>query len=381
MRCHYFRDTRVRREVDALLDLEFEVEVFCLRDAGESSREQRGALLIRRLPLRHRAGAGAARLLAEYASFFVLAMILISWRAARRPFELVQVNSVPDALVFVTVLARARGARVLLDLQEPMPEFFATKFEVTMSHPAVRLVAGLEQAAIRFAAHVITPTEPMRREFVRRGADPHKISVVMDGADEQVFVPSSAHGEAYSRFVIVSHGTIEPQYGLDTLIRAAAQLRDELPDFEVRIIGDGSQREELRALAASLGLERWVHFSDGFVPEDELIRLLSSASLGVVAMKRDRFRDLTIAGKMFDFVALGIPMVVSRTRSVEEIFGSDCYEGFVPDQPEDLARAIRRLHDDRLRAKALTENAHERVRPIAWPVQRRRYQEIARGDR
>jgi hypothetical protein len=63
-----------------------------------------------------------------------------------------------------------------------------------------------------------------------------------------------------------------------------------------------------------------VYFSDGFVPIDELRHAISSADVGVVAMRRDAFRDVTLAGKMFDFIAMGKPVLSSRTRSVEQTF-------------------------------------------------------------
>jgi glycosyltransferase involved in cell wall biosynthesis len=380
VRCHYFRDTRVRREVDALLAVGFAVEVVCLRDRGESGRERRGSLLITRLPLRHRSGAGAPRLLGEYLVFFLLASVILTVRALRRRFDVVQVNSVPDALVFAAAPAKLLGARVVLDLQEPMPEFFATKFDVAMSHPLVRLVAMIEQASIRAADQVITPTGSMRRAFASRGADAEKIVVVMDGADETVFCPSprsSAPARALPRrYVLISHGTIEPHYGLDTAIRATALLVADIPEVELQIIGDGSQVEDLQNLARRLGVAAHVRFSHGFVPEGDLVEALRAADVGVVAMRRDRFRDLTLAGKMLDFVAIGLPMVVSRTRSVEETLGPDCYEGFESGNADDLAAAVTRIHDDPARAGGLAAAAREQVRPIAWSVQRRRYQEL-----
>lgn len=168
IRCHYYRDTRVQREVDALVGSGFDVEVICLRAEGEPRRERREGVTIHRLPLEHSVGAGAARLLAEYVAFFILAALVVSARHLRRRFEIVQVNSVPDVLVFVALVPRLTGARVLLDLQEPMPEFLATRFGVGTSNPGVRLVAALEQLSIRFAHAAITVTEPMRRAFVAR---------------------------------------------------------------------------------------------------------------------------------------------------------------------------------------------------------------------
>jgi hypothetical protein len=155
----------------------------CLREPGEPRREERAGLVVRRLPLRHRAGAGLPRLLAEYGAFFAMAAALVTVRHLRRRFDVVQVNSVPDALVFCALGPRLLGARILLDLQEPMPEFFATRFGAGLRHPAVRVIAALEQASIRFAHAAVTVTEQVREAFVRRGAPADKVTVVMDGAD------------------------------------------------------------------------------------------------------------------------------------------------------------------------------------------------------
>ena len=378
IRCHYFRDTRLQREVGALLDRGHSVHVLCLCDKGEPLREHRGRLTITRMPMRHSAGAGAARRLAEYLTFFVVVGLGVGALHLRRRFDLVQVNSLPDALVFVALLPRLTGARVLLDLQEPMPEFFATKSGVGERHPVVRLIAALEQASIRFADAALTATEQMRQAFVARGASPEKITVVMDGSDEEVFDPTRfprrVRGD--DRFVLVSHGTIEPQYGLDTAIRAVAKLAEVIPSLELRIVGDGSQRAELQTLACRLGMSDRVVFSSGFVPIDELVATLAASDVGVVAMKRDRFRDLTLAGKMFDYITMGIPMVVSTTRSVQETFPAGCFESFVSDDPSDLARAIERLYHDPKLAESYATRAKDVARPYSWPVQRSRYWEV-----
>ena len=379
VRCHYFRDSRVQREVAALVEAGHNVVVVCERDVHEPRLERRGALTIHRLPLRHVAGAGASRLFAEYAAFFVLAAGLVTLSHLRRRFDVVQVNSVPDALVFIATVPRLTGARVLLDLQEPLPEFFMTKFGVGTRNPLVRVVAAAEQSSIRFADVAITVTDAMRRRFLERGARPDRVNVVMDGADESVFDRERRSAEYMpraDRFVLISHGTIEPQYGLDTVIEAVALLAQEWPGLELQIYGDGSQRAELQLLARVKGVADRVRLSDGFVPLEELVSALASADVGVVAMRRDPFRDLTLAGKMFDFVAMGIPMVVAATRSVEETFGEGCFEPFRSGDAHDLARAIRRLHDEPERGRKYVARATDVVDGIAWRVQRRRYQAL-----
>ena len=377
LRCHYYRDTRLQREVAALLARGHEVEVICLRNNSEPFREHNDRLTISRIPLRHPAGAGVIRRLAEYTAFFMAACVGVTLLHLRRRFDLVQINTVPDVLVFAALLPRLTGARVLLDVQEPFPEFLATKTGVGERHPAVRVTAALEQASIRFADAALTVTEPMRQAFITRGASPDKITVVMDGSDENVFDPARVVRQPNGdKFVVVSHGTIEPQYGLDTAIRAVAQLAPEIPSIELRIIGDGSQRSELQSLARRLGVSDHIDFSPGFVSSDELVASLATSDVGLVALKRDRFRDLTLAGKMFDYIAMCIPIVVSTTRSVEETFPPGCFESFTSDDPSDLANAIERVYRDPKLALSHAARAKDAAQPYSWAVQRQRYWEV-----
>jgi glycosyltransferase involved in cell wall biosynthesis len=367
---------RAAREVAALAAAGHEVQFICLGEAGRPLRERRGGITIWRLRVVGGRG-GPAQYLLRYGSFFLQAALLVTVLHARHRFRLVQVNTLPDALVFAAFVPRILGARVLLDLQECMPEFFATRFGTGMGHPAVRAIAAVEQLSIRFADHVITPTRQMKEVFVSRGASPTAISVIMDGVDEEVFqAPASARPDP-AWFTLVSHGTIEERYGLDTAIAAVAQLRPDLPQLRLRIVGDGSDVGRLRRLADDLGVDDVVHFSNGFVPLQELVEAIATSDVGVVALKRDRFRDLALAGKMFDFIAMGIPMVVARTRSVDETFPSGCFETFESDDAQGLAAAVRRLQADPGYRARLAAQARAAAEPLRWVHERGRYLEVA----
>ena len=107
----------------------------------------------------------------------LIGALLITILHLRRRFDLVQVNTMPDALVFAAVVPKLLGARVVLDLHECMPEFYAVKFAAGMRHPVVRLLAWFEQSAIRFSDVAITCTDQMRDAFCSRGAAKEKIEV------------------------------------------------------------------------------------------------------------------------------------------------------------------------------------------------------------
>jgi glycosyltransferase involved in cell wall biosynthesis len=372
----YFEiDPRVQREVNALLHAGHEVDVIALRGRDKPRIERDGALTVRRLRL-PRSRAGALAYMAEYAAFFVAAFVLLAVLHARRRYDLVQVHSLPDALVFAALVPKLTGARVLLDLHECMPEFFATKFGVGMTHPAVRMVAAAEQASIRFADVAITCTAQMREAFVARGADAGRIGLVHNTAEEEVFDPQRypPRERRDGTFTLICHGSVEERYGLDTGIEAVALLADEIPELRLEVYGTGSELPRLRELAARLEVRDRVDFAGRFVPIEELLQAISQADAGVVAMKRDVFRDLVHCNKMYDLVAMRRPVITSRTRSVQAYFGDDCFQYFAAGDPEDLARAIRELYADPDLAGRLVEAAAEAVEPYRWPRQRERYQ-------
>lgn len=369
-------DIRVRREVEALLGAGHEVDVVCLRAPGEPSFVQEGRLTIRRLPMKHTRG-GIAGYLTRYAAFLAAASATVAVLHLKRRYDVVQVHSLPDTLVLAGAIPRLLGARVVLDLHEVMPEFVASKFRLPMSDAKVRLVARAEQFSIRMADEALTCTDQMKEAFIQRGAPADKITVILNSADEAVFdVEAYPPSPRPGRFTLLCHGSIEERYGLDLVIEAVALLRDEIPDLHFEIYGQGEYRSRLEQMVRELRLEDRVHISRGFIPMPDLLRAISRADVGVVAMKQDVFRDLTHCNKMFEFLALQIPVITSRTRSVDAYFSDSALRYFRPGDVEDLAQAIRELHADAGRRQELVEQGTKAVEPYRWPEQRRIYLDV-----
>jgi len=352
-----------------------------MRGPGEPKATRDGNLTIRRLPLSHRRD-GIGRYLFEYIAFLLIAGLMLTALHVRRRYDVVQVNTPPDSLVFAAIFPRMTGTPVVLHLAEAMPEFFASKFKTSLAHPGVRVFAFLERLSVAFASQAITCTAQMRDAFARRGSNPERIEVVLNAADERVFDATRYPTEAREDddFVLICHGTMEERYGLDTAIEAVALLRDEIPGLRLRLFGGGTYRPTLERLAGDLQVADRVEFSQGWVPLDDLVRAIAQADAGVVAMKRDPFRDVTHCNKMFDFVSMRKPALVSRTTAVSAYFGDDCFEMFEAGDAEDLARAIRRIHADPARRSDLVRAASSRNEPYRWPRQREHYLGIVRGQ-
>src|SRR5262249_22422525 len=103
---------------------------------------------------------------------------------------------------------------------------------------------------------------------------------------------------------------------------------------------------------------------------------IARADAGIVAMKRDPFRDVTLAGKMFDFIAMGKPVLSSRTRSVEQTFDPSSVELFESGDAEDLARALRSVYREPARRARMAQRAAEVAEGYQWSRQREIYSSV-----
>src|SRR5438093_7540650 len=134
---YYLRDTRPRRLATALADAGWEVDVVCAREAGERPFETVHGVRIYRLPARRRRGS-RWRYMFEYVTFALMALVAVTALWSRRRHRTVHVIGIPNFIVFSAIAPKRAGARVLLDMRDPLPEFFRAKYGLSEHHPLVR---------------------------------------------------------------------------------------------------------------------------------------------------------------------------------------------------------------------------------------------------
>src|SRR5712692_1957400 len=160
-------DVRVSRQATALLAAGFEVDVLCLGEEGEPRQESVRGVTVHRLPIHHKRGS-RARYVVEYLTSLVLSTAALTYLHLRRHYDIVQVSNMPDFLVFAAIAPKLLGAKIVLDLLDPMPELYLAKYGVTENHPMARLLSWQEGLSIRFSNRVVTVTEEFRKLFVKR---------------------------------------------------------------------------------------------------------------------------------------------------------------------------------------------------------------------
>ncbi len=381
----YPDDPRVRRETEALLGDGWQVDVICLRGEGEAKHEDCNGAQVHRLAVRRHRGAGFAIYMLEYMHFFVLASVLLARLQVKKRFNVVQVHNMPDFLIYTAAIPRMLGARLVLDIHDLVPELYGSKFGGKPGHPAIRMARWTERRSGAFASQVLTAGEPFRKRLVERGTPSDKVTVIMNAADPNLFqagqyAKSKAETAQSGKdsFVLMYHGGLFDRYGLDIAIKAVDKLRSQIPGIALHIYGQGEASADLARLVNNLGLHEHVLLG-GFVPIDGIPALVAAADLGVVPYRQNPFTDLLYPTKAFEYIIMGVPVVMSSTGAVTELF-PDVPDMFVPPEDVDaLAARILDLYRDPRRLQTLLEAAQRAYAPYAWENQRERYLAVMRG--
>lgn len=370
-------DPRDRKQTFALLEAGHSVDVLCLRKLGQAASESDNKLKVFRIPLTHKR-ASIFRYITEYLLSFIMISVLISYLYTRKRYDCIQVSTMPDFLVFTTLLPKLLGAKVLLDLHEPTPEVWVTKHENRL--PLLQsLQKNIEKMAIGYADRAITVTGALRHRFGERGANIEKFTVISNTCEE-VFCEYSGARRSIpdGEFQLVTHGVIEERYGHEVVVRAVNSLRQRLPNLRLKILGDGEYKTAVTNLVRHLGCSDLVRFL-GYVPFSDLLQELWESDIGVVAMNRSPYSELVDTNKMYEYIALRKPVIISRLKAVEENFDDSCIMFFEPGNHEDLARCIVEFHDNPEKRHELAENAYRRYEKTWWGETKKIYLRVIEG--
>jgi hypothetical protein len=218
---------------------------------------------------------------------------------------------------------------------------------------ALHMMERLELFLYRRAFRIISVTHAFKRNLVERGIDPHKIRVVTNGVDTTRFVPQARDAALArelgleGRFVAGYIGTHGLAHALETVLEAARMAQDEGDEsIGFVLLGDGARKEELKSMAASMGL-RNVRFVDS-VSKDEVPRYWALLDAAIIHLRRTPLFETVIPSKLFECMGMGIPVLHGVTGESADIVERERVG--IPFPPEDAAAllaGVRRLQSDR----------------------------------
>ena len=366
---NYAVDARVRREAETLAAHGFRVQCLTNLNGGRARRFELDGVTVQELPIPKYRGKSRGAYIASYTRFLGAAAAECVRQQRRGTLDVVHAHNMPDFLVFAGLLPRWRGARVVLDVHDTMPETFSSKF----SHDAVRwrLLCLEERLSARVAHRVICVNHPQRDVLVARGLPEAKTFVSMNVPDPRVFRTSEAARPMLDGgpLNLVYHGTMAVRLGVDLLIHAVHALVGRVPGLKLHLWGGGDDLELFRSLVDRLGLSGHVSFRPQGYALEALPVHLSAMDVGLVGNRRSIAGGLMLPVKMLEYVSLGIPVVVPRLRTIAHYFADDMVAYYEPDNAASLAEAIYRLHVEPELRRALPARARSFLHEHGWERQ------------
>ena len=351
-----------------------EVEVVCLRpDATSPYRQMLNGVEVFQMPLKRRR-AGKLVYVAQYAWFLACALVTLSVRNFRRRYQLVHVHNMPDFLVFSALLPRLTGAKVILDLHDPMPELFRSIYNLPENHFIVRWLKKMERRSIAFADLVLTPNLAFKELFTSRSCPTGKIETVMNSPETAIFDPGRfphVNGKPVKDkpFVLMYHGLIVERHGLDLAIQAVARLRMRIPGLQLHMYGEPTDySKKMMELVRELKVEDMVH-AHGFKPLDEIARDISQIDLGVIPNRLSSFTRINFPTRIFEYLAMHKPVMVPETKGISDYFKADEILYFEAGNVEQLAAKIEWAYEHPVEMRDLMERGRKIYEHHCWDME------------
>jgi len=367
----YESDNRVMRYARALVERGDQVDVIALSDGEEQpALEVVDGVNLHRIQRRLRNERNKFAYLYRLMRFCAKSSFLLSRLHLRRKYDLIHVHNVPDFLVFSAWLPKLRGAKIILDIHDILPEFFANKFHKPEDSFYVRLLKIVEKYSARFANHVIVSNHLWSERATARSISKEKCSVFINYVDLNFFRARRTRND--ERFILLYHGGLQRHQGLDLAVRAFDKACRRMPGAEFHIYGGGSMKPELQVLVQELGLNDRVFLRES-VPMREVADIVANADLGIVPKRADSFGDEAYSTKIMEFMAEGVPVIVSKTKVDRFYFNDSVVRFFESGNEDDLANAMLGLMKNREQRESLVRNAREYVARNNWDTRKQQY--------
>jgi glycosyltransferase involved in cell wall biosynthesis len=305
----------------------------------------------------------------------------VMWRVARAVrVDRIIVCDLPLAPTALFVGRRLRTP-VHFDMGEVYPLFLRSIRECGAQRPLdivvrnARAAAWLERGVLREAARIYVVSEESRVRAVRLGANPENVIIVGNTPETPSSLsaaaprPADLPVQAPHRFILLFVGVLIFDRGVELAVQALAKLVAEGRDVHLVVVGDGPERGSVLRCASNLGLDERVHLV-GWREPDDLSGYYQNADVGLLPFRATSHIKVTLANKLFDYMAAALPIVAVDVPPMRRVLASTpAGLLFQPEDVADLARCVAELLDDDLARRAAGRAGQRAVAgdgPLSW---------------
>jgi glycosyltransferase involved in cell wall biosynthesis len=385
---NYPLDSRVRNQATRLLESGVQVSVIAFKDSDEPWTETVNGVHVYRIPrlelfdktpsedmgffgvilLKLRSFLGY---LIEYGYFTTGCLLMSVWVLLRRGFDAIHAHNPPDTLFLVALPFRLIGKKFIFDHHDLCPELYRSRYGAKEGLLS-RMLFFFEWCSLKVANITIATNQSYKEIQIQRGGKrPETVFIVRNGpnAARMTVPPPNQQLRAMNKKILCYIGSLNPQDGVDYLIRSLAHLLYDLKreDFYCVIMGSGDSLNDLRAQAKALKLDNHVQLT-GFISDADLLANLAAADICVDPDPSSPLNDVSTWIKIMEYMAFSKPIVSFDLK--ETRFSAQDAALFVPPNDEmAFAKGIATLMDDPARREQMGRFGRDRVeRELQWSV-------------
>ena len=304
----------------------------------------------------------------NYASFFLSAAVC--GLSLTRPDVIIGTS--PQLLVGLAGwwLAFVHRVPFVFEVRDLWPESLTAVGAGAEGSALHRVLSAIAGFLYRRSDHIVVVTAAFKQHLVRYWQVPaEKISLVENGVESDLFAPSPPAETLLLRqhlaigqntFLVGYVGTMGMAHGLETLLDAASWLRQRDPRVLFLLIGEGAEKDRIKALALDRGLTN-VRFLDQ-QPRENIPAFISVCDASLVLLKKTDVFKTVIPTKMLEFMSCGSPVILGVDGQAREIV-DEVGAGIViePENPEALMEAIERLAGDPILSRRLGNSGRQYI--------------------
>jgi glycosyltransferase involved in cell wall biosynthesis len=367
----YESDSRVQQYAKALAGRGDAVDVIALKRAGQPSHTITNGVNVYRIQSRRRTEKGQISYALKILLFLLRSAVFLTRKHLKQPYHLIHVHNVPDFLVLAATVPKLTGAIVILDIHDILPEFYASKFKTSRGSRTFKFLLLCEKLSSAFSDHVIIANHIWYERLTSRSVRLEKCTPIRNYPDPHVFFPRP-RTRIDEPFTVMYPGTLNWHQGLDVAIKAFARVAKQIAGAQFYIYGEGPAKDSLVALTKELDLDGKVSFRN-FVPTEEIATIMAGADVAVVPKRASLFGNEAASTKIQEFMALGVPVIASRTKITCYYQDDSRVKFFEPENDAELADCMLQLNADVVLRNHLVSNAANYIKGNNWNVKKQEY--------
>lgn len=268
--------------------------------------------------------------------------------AKAKPTDVIICNSPPLFLGITGFIgAKLKKAKFVFNVADIWPES-AVELGIVKNKVFIRMAERLEKFLYKKSWKIATATDGIKDYMVRKGKNKEDVFLLPNGVNTDTFKPMEPDEQlikdlhVLGKKVFMYAGTLGYAQGLDSVLRAAALLKEEAPEAHFLFVGDGQEREKLHALKEELNLDNVTFY--GAIPVSEMPNMFSIADFSIVSLRNiDLFKGAR-PSKIFPAISTGTPVLYCGTGESAQILEEfNCGKIAPPENPRGIADAVKEL--------------------------------------